>query len=193
MNLKKLERENAMEKVKKFFKWLWGNKLTLTEILINVIALGFSNYLAFSDKLMRFHIFQENALAFRICLVIFTIVYAFLNAYTVITKYGLENLDEINKRLAKKAEQKLNALTPEQKKVVKEQLETLKETLSKMEAEMAKYEKDIQEYVTLKGIQGFQISNDLEQKYQIATNYKLANKPVIDNYKRQIETLEAKL
>ena len=54
-----------MSKFKKFFKWLWGNKCTLINIIVSVCAIGLINFMCLArirKLLLRIKIFLKPVL-----------------------------------------------------------------------------------------------------------------------------------
>lgn len=137
------------EKITNFFKRLWGNKLTITNITINLLAVAVADYLIFSDYLLRFEFIAQNELAFKIGVPVATVIYLVLDIFTTVSKYGWESLNELNEKAKQKALQKTSKLSKEQKEVVKKQVETVKNTLNGLEDELNHFNEIINNYQVL--------------------------------------------
>lgn len=181
-----------MNKFKKFFKWLWGNKCTLINIIVSVCAIGLINFMALADYMMRYAIFARNEMFFKIAIPILSTLWLALDIFTTVSKYGCESLKDLDIRIQEAKERKLNALTPEQKKAVKSAIIELKGQLAGYEPKYNECLKTIESFNMLSKIPNFDTSS-LQQGYQNALNYTTANANLIAQLKSQISLLEEKL
>lgn len=138
------ERFNIM-KIKKFFKWLWYNKEQLGAITYNVIAIALANFVMFTDSLNGIFGIAEIPLWAKISVCAVSVLFTALTVRDVVCKYGLSSLGTINEHLAKKAEEKANKLTKEQKAQYKSYISILNKELdsakAKLDGYVAEYEK----------------------------------------------------
>ncbi len=126
--------------MKKVFKWIWYNKEQLLSIFYNVVAIVLSNIVMWTDTLNGYvetlaqvpvfaHIGGDMAV--KATAVVLSIGFAILTIRNVCVKYGLSDLDTIDKVLAERAAKKQNKLTAEQKKEYKGLITLLKGELVK--------------------------------------------------------------
>lgn len=126
--------------MKKVFKWIWYNKEQLLSIFYNVVAIVLSNIVMWTDTLNGYvetlaqvpvfaHIGGDMAV--KATAVVLSIGFAILTIRNVCVKYGLSDLDTIDKVLAERAAKKQNKLTAEQKKEYKGLITLLKGELAK--------------------------------------------------------------
>lgn len=187
-----LKEGKAMSKVKKFFKWLYFNKCTITNIIVSIVCVAFVNFMSLWGYLDRYQVFQANPILFKIIIGVGGILWTVLSIFCSINKLGAENLSEIDARLQAKANEKLSRLTPEQKKFVKENIKELQQALNQLKLEYDSAMKTVQSYTVLKGIEGFDVSNQ-EEGYQKAMVTLSVNKPLIDKAENEIAVLKGKL
>ena len=120
--------QKIVGKFGKFLKWIWGNKFTLISIISNLVVSATAQFIMYSDTLKDFAFFQEHKMIFIIVVTALCVLWLFDNIFCVVTKYGLENLEEIKERTAAKKQEQLNKLTPDQKKSLKKVLKGLLDT-----------------------------------------------------------------
>ena len=114
--------QRIMGKLKNLIKWLWGNKLTLTSIISNLVVSAFAQFIMYSDTLKDVAFFQEHDLIFKIVVGVLCALWLADNIFCVVTKYGLENLKELKAKSEEKKQEQLNKLTKEQKQALKQTL-----------------------------------------------------------------------
>lgn len=187
-----LKENKKMEKIKKFFSWLWGNKCTLLSLTISILSVGFCNFLMFAGYLNRYQVFCENELLLKIIGVSLSVIYLFVDIFTTVSKYGCESLEQLDKRYKEEAEKKLNALTSEQKSVVKSTIKKLEIQLEAIEPKFNEAIKTVESYQTLANIKGFDTST-LVDSYNLALGFINDNKAMVEGLKAQIEGLKSKL
>ncbi len=181
------------EKTKKVFKWIMGNKLSLTSIIGSIAFIGLSQYALYSDILMQWDFFNQNSLAVKIVGGILTLLFLINLIYTIVTKYGFENLDQISNRLNEVKEKKEKRLTKEQKLEVKNKLNSCKEILKKAEDKVSNYQKVIENYKVLMSIEGLQPSQEDLRKYNEAIDYIAPSKREVEQLTNQCEILKKAL
>ena len=187
--------KKLMANLKKLLKWLWGNKLTLTSIISNLVVSAFAQFIMYSDTLKDIQFFQEHDLIFKIVVTILCVLWLADNIFCVVTKYGLENLEELKTKSELKKQEQLNKLSKEQKAVLKQALAEYKksenivlEELKKIDLEIEKFQKIISNYKILEklgiGVTAEQVSQNNEAKAQVVT---LANqKATLENQKNDL-------
>lgn len=181
-----------MNKIKNFFKWLWGNKCTLINIIVSVCAIGFINFMCLADYMMRYAVFARNETFFKIAIPVLSTLWLVLDIFTTVSKYGCESLKQLDVRAKETLERKLNALTPEQKKAVKGTLVELQAKLALIEPKYNECLKTIESFKTLQNIPNFDTSS-LVEGYNIALQYTTQNASVVSQLKAQISLLEDRL
>lgn len=181
-----------MEKTKKFFKWLWGNKLTLINLIISVSCVALVNFMNFCGYMNRFSIYQENETVFKIIIAFGGFGYLVIDIFTTCSKYGCESLEQLNTRYEKAKNDKLNALTSEQKKIVKESLSKLEKTYNELKTKLANAVNTIESYKIFSNIEGFNL-NSLTEGYNQAINFVNANQANLNELEKQVAILKAKL
>lgn len=187
-----LKEKKKMKKMKSFFAWLWGNKYTLINLTMSVVAVGLCNYLMFFGYLDKYAIFNENETLAKILGVSISVIYLIVDVFTTVSKYGCESLDQLNKRYQEEAEKKLNALTSEQKTAVKSTIKKLQNQLEIIEPKYNEAIKNIENYEMLSKIKGFDTTT-LYESYNLALQFKNENALAVQELKRQIEVLSSKL
>lgn len=181
-----------MEKVKKFLKWLWGNKLTLINLVISISCVCFVNFMSFCGYMERYSVYCENETLFKIIIVFGGAFYLFVDIFTTCTKYGCESLEQLNTRYEKAKNDKLNALTSEQKKIVRESLSKLEKTYSELKEKLANAVNTIESYKICSTIEGFD-STSLTDGYNQAIEFVNANQSNLNELEKQVAILKAKL
>ena len=187
-----LREKKAMNKVKKFFKWLYFNKCTITNIVVSIACVAFVNFMSLWGYLDRYQIFQTNPVLFKVIIGVGGVLWTALSVFCSINKLGAENLSEIDARLQAKANEKLSRLTPEQRKLVKENIKNLQEQLNKLKVESDGAMKKVQSFTVLKSIEGFDVSNQVES-YEKACAIVSNNSSLITKLENEIAILKGKL
>lgn len=187
-----LREKKAMNKVKKFFKWLYFNKCTITNIVVSIACVSFVNFMSLWGYLDRYQIFRTNPVLFKIIIGVGGVLWTALSVFCSINKLGAENLSEIDARLQAKANEKLSRLTPEQRKLVKENIKNLQEQLNKLKVESDGAMKIVQSFTVLKSIEGFDVSNQVES-YEKACAIVSNNSSLITKLENEIAILKGKL
>lgn len=188
--------KKIMGRFGKFIKWLWGNKYTLISIISNLIISATAQFIMYSDTLKDYAFFQEHKIVFISVVTGLCVLWLIDNIYCVVTKYGLENLNEIKNRLEEKKQEQLNKLKPEQKKALKDVLgklkttkKTLVNTLKDIDSSIALVESHISEFEMLKQI-NFAFSNEQTIDYQNSLAKLSSLNEQKANIKTQMEKLE---
>lgn len=184
--------DKTMKKIADFFKWLWGNKFTLLSLTLSIGAVAFCNFLCWWGYLERYYFFAQNETMCKVVIVIVTGVYLAADIFTTISKYGCESLAQLQARYAEEAERKLNALTPEQKKIVKQTLTSLKEELAKAKVGYEQAKKEIDSYTLLASLPGYDNSANNAKYVQAQVDESKYNNLMLA-LQKQIATLENRL
>ena len=181
--------QKLMLKFKNLMKWLWGNKLTLTSIISNLVVSAVAQFIMYSDTLKDVAFFQEHDLVFKIVVGVLCVLWLADNIFCVVTKYGLENLEELKDKSEAKKEEQLNKLTKEQKALLKQTLATYKETESKIVEQMKfidqkinEFQKIINDYKLLEGL-GIGVTSEQVDEYNNAKTQVVT----LDNQKATLE------
>jgi len=180
------------KKMKKFFKWLWGNKLTLINLIVSIGCVGFVNFMSFCGYMDRYEIYKENQTLFQVLFAVGGALYLVVDIFTTVSKYGCESLEQLNTRYEKRKEEKLNALTPEQKKFVKENITKLEKSYEELKKKLTTSLNTIESYKALSSIEGFDIGS-LQEGYSQALAFVNANQSVATELERQITILKNRL
>ena len=180
------------KRMKKFFKWLWGNKFTLISLIISVGCVSFVNFMSFCGYMDRYAIYRENQILFQMLFLVGGALYLVVDIFTTVSKYGCESLEQLNTRYEKRREEKLNALTPEQKKFVKENITKLEKSYEELKKKLTTSLNTIESYKALSSIEGFDIGS-LKEGYSQALAFVNANQSVATELERQINILKARL
>ena len=191
-----------MLKIKNLVKWLWGNKFTLTSIISNLVVSAFAQFIMYSDTLKDFQFFQEHDLIFKIVVTVLCVLWLADNIFCVVTKYGLENLNQLKAKSEAKKEEQLSKLTKEQRAVLKNELGLLKESKEKVVAMLVeldkqyeKFNKIISDYQILEklglGVTGLQVEEYNNAKAQI--NNVTAQKATLETQKQDLDSKIADL
>ena len=176
--------KKVMKKIKNFFKRVWGNKFTLANITINLLIVAMADFLVFSEFVWRFPFFVENHVAFKIVVPIVTAIYFGIDVFTTVTKYGWENLGELQQKTAQKALQKASKLSKEQKAVIKQQITNAKTSIDNLESELVKVNEIIKNFEILKSLNGLvPITQDNMNLYQNS----VAKKPSLEAQVSQLK------
>lgn len=186
--------KKRMEKFINFWKNVWGNKFTILNILFNAFCVGTCEYLYFADYFLRFNWVSESQEVLNIVLPIIGILYLVLDVFTTITKYGWENLEELNIRYAEKALEKASRLTKEQKKVIKDNLNELKTRFSNVSNELNKVNGIIRSFEILRQLGNkIEISNEKVIAYNEAISKQPSLNAEYEGIKQQINALKETL
>ena len=138
--------QKLMAKLKNLIKWLWGNKLTLTSIISNLFVSVVAQYVMYSDTLKDVAFFQEHDLIFKIVVGVLCALWLADNIFCVVTKYGLENLDQLKTKSEEKKKAQLGKLTKEQKQALKQTLGVYKEAYSDILGKITNIVDDIKKF-----------------------------------------------
>ncbi len=190
------EGKKFMTKLKNIIKWLWGNKLTLTSIISNLVVSAFAQAIMYGDMLKDFEFFQAHDLTFKIVVTVLCVIWLINNIYTAVTKYGLENLSELQQRSEEKKQETLAKLTPEQKQALKNQLSVLKKQKETVLTQIEEIEKEIETFTTIvsefETLQSLNIETSQEQKneYYSAKNKVQASTQKLATCQSTVQTLE---
>ena len=185
--------EFMKDKIKNFFKRVWGNKATIINIVANLFVVAVADYLVLADYLLRFEFVAQNELLFKILVPILGFIYLFLDIYTTVSKYGWENLNELNVKFEQKKLEKESRLTKEQKAVLKETRDGVKKQLAEAENKLANAETIIKQVELLRSIGGVPITDDKIRSYQQATSDKVTLRGQIESFKQTLDTLNKSL
>ena len=181
------------EKIKNFFKRVWGNKATIINITANLLVVAIADYLLFADYLLKFDFVAQNELLFKVLVPILGIIYLVIDIYTTVSKYGWESLQELKVKTEQKKLEKESRLTKEQKEVLKETKDGVKKQLNEAENKLANAETIIKQVDLLRSIGGVPIGDDKIRDYQQALSNKNTLASQIDNLKQTLETLNKAL
>lgn len=182
----------TMEKIKAFFKKLWGNKFTLISIITNSLICAFVDYLILFEYFINFEWFKKNQLAFTIGVIVITVLVLIVTIYTVITKYGWESLNELNKRIQEKKEYKASRLSSEQKHVLKNQIAIVESGIKDSKARVKTYTKIIDNFQVLQSV-GITPTSEKVVEYNDAVTQKNYLEQSIVNFEQQLIRLKEKL
>lgn len=189
------EGKKFMTKLKNIIKWLWGNKLTLTSIISNLVVSAFAQAIMYGDMLKDFEFFQVHDLTFKIVVTVLCVLWLINNIFTAVTKYGLENLGQLEKRSEEKKQETLAKLTPEQKQALKSQLALIKKqketALSKIkecETKITGLTTIVKEVDTLLSL-GIEPSQEQRSKYNSAKNELQVCEQNLATYNSSMQTL----
>ena len=182
-----------IQKVKCFFKWLWGNKQALTSIVGSLLFMGLSQYALYSDLLLRWDFFVSHTLAFQIVVGVLTGLFLVNLIYTIINQYGIENLGQIANRLEQHKLEKESKLTKEQKAAIKNQYKSIENALKNAEAKYNDLMKIINDYNALSSIVGYSIPSERINEYNDAMNKVNSARSDVELLKKNKEELHEAL
>lgn len=182
----------TMEKIKAFFKKLWGNKFTLISIIANSLICAFVDYLILFEYFIKFEWFKQNQLTYTIGVIVLSIVVLIITIYTVITKYGWESLSELNKRIQEKRDYKISKLTSEQKHVLKSQIAIVESGIKSSKAQLKTYSKIIDNFNVLQSV-GITPTSEKVNEYSNAITQSQYLEQSIKNFEEQLAKLKEKL
>lgn len=178
------------DKIVKFFKLLWGNKLTISNIIASLMACGVADYLVLSDHLMRFEFFASNPLAYKIGAIVGTILYLVLDIGTTINKRGWENLIELEIIAKEKEEEKQSRLTSEQKAIYKAEKERIKANIKEATNTIEKAEIIIKRYELLTNSNNYNLTSEDTIAYQKAINEKANAENCLIMYQTNLKNIK---
>lgn len=133
------------EKLKAFFKVIYGNKFTTLSLLLNILYTGLAQYLLYSDTLKDFPFFVEHKI---ICIIVATSISALWLILELVKDFkqlGFESLSELNEKWAERKEAKANKLTKEQRKLVKGEIDNLDTKIAEVLGYINEAEKRVKE------------------------------------------------
>ena len=168
--IKRIERKWKImfKKIGNFFKWIWGNKVTLTTILANLIIVAGANYVVFAEFLAQYEWFVTHQLAFKIIVPSLSGLYTVLSVYATINKRGCESLKELAEISDAKKQEKLAQLTKEQKAVIKNAICETQELIAKAKEKKASFDKIISNFQVLSNIGGYVVPQEKKVEYNNA-------------------------
>lgn len=184
------------QKIITFLKQIWGNKVTLINFILSFTTLFVMNYLTFSGELKSIEIFATNEIWIKWVVPILSLIYAIVDVFTTITKYGWENPTELTKKAEQKALEKASRLSKEQKAFVKEEIEKVKSEIEKYETELLHLDSIIKNFEVLKSLaekRDYKISQEKATDYEKAMEKKPDVQLVLVNLKDNLSALEETL
>lgn len=158
------------KKIGNFFRWIWGNKVTLTTIIINLLVVGVANYVVFAEFLAQYEWFTTHQLAFQIAVPSASAIYTALSVYATVNKRGCESLKELEEISEQHKQEKLAQLTKEQKAVIKNAICETQELLAKAKEKKASFDKIISNFQVLSNIGGYVVPNEKKVEYNSAVS-----------------------
>lgn len=181
--------KKILEKVKNFFKEIWGNKFTLGNTIIVLFFATLSQIMTYTEYLYRINWFAEHELVIKIASPIVAIIWVFVDLLTTYTKYGFESLDEIaNRKLAKKTSE----LSKEEKQRLKGSLKEYKASLVTLRKRKIELEKMLQKFTDLESAQYVFNTKEINEWEDLKHQYNVLSE-TIDNVIKNIEDIESKL
>lgn len=184
--LKRTERKWKVmfKKIGNFFRWIWGNKITLTTIIINLLVVGIANYLVFAEFLSQYEWFTTHQLAFKIAVPCVSAVYTALSVYASVNKRGCESLKELSELSEQKKQEKLAQLTKEQKAVIKNAIYETQDLIAKTKEKKIAFDKIISNFQVLSNIGGYVVPQEKKIEYNTA----VASYASLENELAHLET-----
>lgn len=174
--------KKTMQKIKNFFKELWGNKFTITNTIVVLFMATLSQIATYTDYLYRFQWCADNKLLIQILSPIVAGIIVFIDLFTTYTKYGFESLKELADR---KAQKKIDNMSKAEKKVLKDNLKDLQKTLKIVSDKRYELAKVIEKTDLLLGA-GYNLNSNEKNEYD-------ANKDQLTNIDNTIKNLETKI
>lgn len=181
------------KKIGNFFRWIWGNKVTLSTILINLVVVGFANYLVFAEYLAQYEWFITHQLAFQIAVPVASALYTILSTYATINKRGCESLKELAEISEAKKQEKLAQLTKEQKAVIKNAIYETQELLAKAKEKKVAFDKIISNFQVLSNIGGYVVPQEKQKEYNNAVSLYSGLTNEIAHYENELANLKNSL
>jgi len=178
-----------MQKIKNFFKELWGNKFTLGNTIILLFLATLSQVMTYTEYLYRINWFAEHELVVKIVSPIVAVIWVIIDLLTTYTKYGFESLEEIAERKLNKS---MGKMTKEEKKKLKDNLRELKRNLIIVETKKSEIEKDVKDTETLIG-SGYTLGFDERNQYDKNKTQLVNLDAGIEELKKRIKEVEDKL
>lgn len=181
--------KKVLNKIKNFFKELWGNKFTLGNTIIVLFFATLSQIMTYTEYIYRINWFAEHELVVKIASPIVAIIWVFIDLFTTYTKYGFESLDEIaNRKLAKKT----NELSKEERANLKGLLKQYKSSLVTLRKRKLELEKMLQKFSDLELAKYSFNTKEMNEWEDLKHQYNVLSE-TIDNTIRNIEDIESKL
>lgn len=194
------------DRLKAIIKVAYGNKFTTLSLLLNLLYTGLAQYLLYSDTLREIPFFVEHK---TVCIIVATSISAIwliIELVKDIKQLGFESLAELNAKWAARKAAKKDKLTKEQKKLVKEEINsintkilTVTNYIDDAQAKIKSADAIISKFNDFKTL-GLEISNELVNEYQNATNSKVQFTNSIEkltadklNLEQQVKSLKARL
>ena len=178
-----------VQKVKNFFKEIWGNKFTLGNTIIVLFLATLSQVMTYTEYLYRITWFAEHEIVVKIASPIVAIIWVFFDLLTTYTKYGFESLDEIATR---KANAKVGKMSKEEKQVLKDNLRKLKDSLTVVEKKKSQIQKFIDETETLVS-SGYVLDFNERGEYDKNKTQIVNLESSLEDLKKRIKEIEEKL
>lgn len=127
-NCRKTKRE--VYKMKKFFKWLWANKVSLSSILLSAIGIFFSCYVVTEQYVFMIPWFAVHKAVGFVVVGVLAAAIVVLTSFGIVNKFGVESVAEFAARLEEHKAKVAAALTPEQKAELKTKLKVFNNGLA---------------------------------------------------------------
>lgn len=188
--LEKITERFKEMKIKKFFKWLWYNKEQLSSIAYNVVAIALANFVMFTDALNGIFGIAVIPLWAKISVAAVSAIFTALTVRNVVVKHGLSSLGTIDAHLAKKAEEKANKLTKEQKAQYKSYIGILNKELDSAKATLDALKTELAKLVERHNADSFLVPNFANLKAELEAKIRNAQTP-IDNITAKISSYKA--
>lgn len=180
-----------MEKIKKLFKFLWANKITLGSLLITLAEVAYISFMLITEKLAGWEWFADKQWLAYVFIGVGIVIVVILVGYGIINNKGMETVEAWQKRLAELKEALSSGLTKEQKKEIKEQIGVLENAL---ESKKNEYKKADKEYESLSAIVKVGIADEKQiARYNELINNKNDLAEVILQYENKLKELEAQI
>lgn len=171
-----------MQKIKNFFKELWGNKFTLGNTIILLFLATLSQVMTYTEYLYRINWFAEHELVIKIISPIVAVIWVTIDLMTTYTKYGFESLEEIANR---KLNQKVGKMSKEEKQTLKANLKEYKRNLLVVEEKKKQLEEQVKDIEALID-SGYNLDFNERNQYD-------KDKTQITNLLGSIESLKTKI
>ena len=178
-----------LQKIKNFFKEIWGNKFTLGNTIILLFLVTLSQVMTYTEYLYKINWFAEHELVIKIASPIIAGIWVFIDLFTTYTKYGFESLEEIAKR---KAQKSISKMSKEEKTKLKENLKELRRSVEVVEAKKSELEKHIKDVETLIG-SGYVLDFNERNEYDKNKTQLVNLDSSLNELKKRIKEMEEKL
>ena len=178
-----------MQKIKNFFKELWGNKFTLGNTIILLFLATLSQVMTYTEYLYRINWFAEHELVVKIVSPIIAVIWVVIDLLTTYTKYGFESLEEIANRKLKKIN---GRMSKEEKQTLKANLKEYKRNLLVVEEKKKQLEEQVKDIEALID-SGYNLDFNERNQYDKDKTQITNLSGSIENLKAKIEEIENKL